>query len=212
LISAGDGTAKIVEEIQVLFPAIYGQWLDTEKQKGKTEVAQSDNPVAYLLAYTLRFNHNGKDTETDHFLIFTEYDEHGNSPEKQAQIRLDELIQQYDNDESATELYTWNIAAITKTNEWYQTGTATNNLSLMPELIHHPIQWDNVEVQDVKDCGNGVCDVVDDGTGDFTSVYLHDVEGGVFCIADLPNAELANQLADIIRNAVSCYKDNGYIK
>ena len=39
----------------------------------------------------------------------------------------------------------------------------------------------------------------------FFSVYLHQVSGGVDCVADLPTLELAKQLAELIENACKSY-------
>jgi len=173
--------------------------------KKKKEVLQHVEPLAYILCYTLRFNHNGKQVDTDHWLVFCEHDEWQRTPEQQAQNRLNELTAEYESNE-ACELYTWNIAAITQTNEHYTTGTATKYLDIVPEAV--PDQWDNVEVEAVTDLGDQIerCKEKD---ADFWSVYLHRVNAGVQCIADLPTKELAKNLAETIRKAVKNYKGNG---
>ena len=65
--------------------------------------------------------------------------------------------------------------------------------------------WDTVEVQPVF-CGeNGICEVCEESEASFFSVYLHQVSGGVDCVADLPTLELAKQLAELIENACKSY-------
>jgi hypothetical protein len=46
---------------------------------------------------------------------------------------------------------------------------------------------------------------------DFWSVYLHDVEGGIFCIADCETKNEALVLRDLLTLSVKNYKDNGYL-
>lgn len=64
-------------------------------------------------------------------------------------------------------------------------------------------KWDSIEVHPVWDDGNGNCEPCEEGEESFWSVYLHQVEGGILCIADLPTKELSLQLAELIENAVS---------
>jgi hypothetical protein len=66
--------------------------------------------------------------------------------------------------------------------------------------------WDDVEIQPVSEDEQGNCDVCNEGEETFWSVYLHQVEGGVKCIADLPTKALAEQLAALITNAVKSHK------
>lgn len=66
--------------------------------------------------------------------------------------------------------------------------------------------WDNVEVSPVywyKE--NDFCEVCEESEATFFSVYLHQIEGGVQCIADLPTRELAEQLAELIENACNSF-------
>ena len=72
-------------------------------------------------------------------------------------------------------------------------------------------KWDDVEVHPVWDDGEGNCDVCDKGQETYWSVYLHLVEGGVICIADLPNEKLANDFAAVIEGAVKNYVNNEYL-
>jgi hypothetical protein len=80
---------------------------------------------AVILCYNLVTSKydNAKDKETkshqDFWEIFTEEDEYGNTEMEQAVKRLGELEQMYDDSESATEIYTWNIALVAQTSEHY---------------------------------------------------------------------------------------------
>ena len=62
--------------------------------------------------------------------------------------------------------------------------------------------WDNIEVSPIWDDGNGVAKVCERGEESYWSVYLHQFEGGVRCIADLPTEILAYQFAHLLKNAV----------
>ncbi len=59
--------------------------------------------------------------------------------------------------------------------------------------------WDDIEVQPVKNLGDA-CEVCDEHEADFWSVYLHQVQGGVQCIADLPSKELAEAFSTLLNN------------
>ena len=61
--------------------------------------------------------------------------------------------------------------------------------------------WDDIEIQPVFCNDNGNCEVCDEGQESFWSVYLHQVGGGVQCVADLPTQELAEKLASLLKNA-----------
>jgi hypothetical protein len=78
---------------------------------------------SFVLCYTLRTvardTYSGTITDTDHFEVFCEENVQGLSQKAQAKKRLWQLCDRYDTDETDTELYTWNIAKITKTNEHY---------------------------------------------------------------------------------------------
>lgn len=76
----------------------------------------------------------------------------------------------------------------------------------VPEQATTP--WDAVEVQPVCFIDNGAnCEVCDKGQEDFWSVYLHQVEGGVLCVADLPTEAAADKLAELIRNAAKTFQN-----
>ena len=65
--------------------------------------------------------------------------------------------------------------------------------------------WDGVEVHPVID-ENGICSICEAGEESFWSVYLHQIEGGVECIADLPTEELAYQFAFLLVTSVLSYQ------
>jgi len=67
--------------------------------------------------------------------------------------------------------------------------------------------WDDIEIQPVFCDEDGNCEVCNEGEQTFYSVYLHQVSGGVLCIADLPTLELAQNLASLIKNACGSYLD-----
>lgn len=67
--------------------------------------------------------------------------------------------------------------------------------------------WDDVEVHAVW-CEDGTdtcepCDKDEDAT--FFSVYLHQLEGGIQCVADLPTREAAESLAELLRESVKTH-------
>lgn len=72
-------------------------------------------------------------------------------------------------------------------------------------------KWDNIEIDACVDDGEDTYVVHDEETPDFYSVYLHQVSGGVQCVADLPTEEDAIALANLLKNAVNSYTDNGYL-
>lgn len=81
-----------------------------------------------------------------------------------------------------------------------------------PHAFDEP--WDNIEIErcrEDKDSTYPIHDENDVEPNDFYSVYAHRVEGGVMCIADVPNEETATQLRDTIARAVKSYKDNGHL-
>jgi hypothetical protein len=72
-----------------------------------------EDPIAHILCYTIR----DEVCDTDYWEVFPEYDGKGRTPLEQANEKLSLLIQHYEDEEH--KLYTWNIAKIVKTNEWY---------------------------------------------------------------------------------------------
>lgn len=175
----------------------------------KQSAQKHTDPLAYILCYTIRVekeNNRGPNTnvDTDNFEVFCEFDENENSPAQQAENRLSELRAVYEDENSKAELYTWNIAAVTQTNEHYKTGIATEFLEFIPDAV--PDAWNNVEVEAIAIVDDkGSCEPVygPDARIDFYSVYLHNVEGGVQCVADVPDEATANKLASLIEKAVA---------
>jgi len=46
--------------------------------------------------------------------------------------------------------------------------------------------WDAFEIHPIVEDENGFCEVTSEGNESFWSIYLHQVNGGLKCIADLP--------------------------
>ena len=76
-----------------------------------------------------------------------------------------------------------------------------------------PDKWDNIEIEKCKLIQNKYAEpVYGNEKGDFYSVFLHDINGGVRCIADLPTKKDAIKLTSLLKNMVKSYKNNGYLK
>lgn len=71
-------------------------------------------------------------------------------------------------------------------------------------------QWDNIEIQKIKQEGDECYPLAPDSDiqENYWSVYLHRIEGGVNCIADVPTYEHAIALAKLIENAVKSFRQN----
>lgn len=75
-------------------------------------------------------------------------------------------------------------------------------------LVH---QWDTVEYHPCKNVSSNDkldTDSVEQcqaGEADFWSVYLHDVKGGIYCVADVATEKQAQQLARLIELAAKLY-------
>ncbi len=61
--------------------------------------------------------------------------------------------------------------------------------------------WDDVEVHPIWEDDNGFCEVVEEKYAMFWSVYLHRIEGGVECVADVSTKEEAINLSKLILTA-----------
>lgn len=156
---------------------------------------------SYILAYQLYHGHSGIGT-TDHFEVFHEYNEAEESPLQQVNNRVHEL-QQLEQDEVVDwHLRSWNIANIIKTSEHYP----TEQVEFFPDAASGC--WQDMEVSPVLN-NDGGCEVCDEENAEFWSVYLHQIEGGVQCIADLHTKKQAEQLAELIENAAKHYKVDG---
>lgn len=90
--------------------------------------------------------------------------------------------------------------------------------SFSPEAAKAP--WDAIEIRGVNMSWYKVkgeikfdCCAVDDDKKDvyFYSVYLHQVEGAVQCIADVHTEQQARDLANLLQHSVKNYKDNGHL-
>lgn len=70
-----------------------------------------------------------------------------------------------------------------------------------------PAQWDDIEVHGCAVVADdGSVETVDDDQAEFWSVYLHDVNGGVQCIADLETSEQASAFANLLEVIVKNHK------
>ncbi len=60
--------------------------------------------------------------------------------------------------------------------------------------------WDEIEINPIVEDENGYCEVVNEGEELFWSVYLHQLNGGVKCIADLPTKKDALKFSQLINS------------
>lgn len=67
-------------------------------------------------------------------------------------------------------------------------------------------KWNDIEIYPIAEDNNGFCDVTTEGEESFWSVYLHQVEGGVRCIADLPTKNDALKLKQLLVKVVKTKK------
>lgn len=58
--------------------------------------------------------------------------------------------------------------------------------------------WDNVEIHPLVEIEKGVCEVIQEGKESFWSVYLHQVDGGLKCVAEVSSKLEAERLAALI--------------
>ncbi|MBW6537389.1 MAG: hypothetical protein K0B11_20440 [Mariniphaga sp.] len=75
----------------------------------------------------------------------------------------------------------------------------------IPEFIPEAAEsyWDDIEIQPVKEIEKGIVETVEEGKEDFWSIYLHQLGGGLKCIADLKTKLEAKKLAKLIWNATN---------
>lgn len=71
-------------------------------------------------------------------------------------------------------------------------------LKFIPEDVE--TKWDEIEINPIIENENGYCEVVNEGKETFWSVYLHQLNGGVKCIADLPTKEDALKFSQLINS------------
>lgn len=72
--------------------------------------------------------------------------------------------------------------------------------NLFPEVINH--RWNDIEIDSIKEF-DGIEEPCEEHECDYWSVFLHKVEGGRVCIADVPTKALAEGLAELIYRAVN---------
>lgn len=77
------------------------------------------------------------------------------------------------------------------------------HLSFIPDAAKG--KWDDIEIMPVFEDNNGNCEPCEPEQANFYSVYLHQVTGGVQCIADLPTEKEANEFAKLLKTAIESY-------
>jgi hypothetical protein len=68
------------------------------------------------------------------------------------------------------------------------------NLNFFSE---HVVNWNDIEIHPVFDNGE-YCEIVEEKQETYWSVYIHNIKGGISCIADVPNKEMAQKLKQLI--------------
>lgn len=58
--------------------------------------------------------------------------------------------------------------------------------------------WNDIEIHPIIEIEKGICEVIQDGKESFWSVYLHQLDGGLKCIADVESKIEAESLAELI--------------
>ena len=67
-------------------------------------------------------------------------------------------------------------------------------------------KWDEIEIHPIVEDENGFCEVVNEGQESFWSVYLHQTNGGLKCIADLPTKNDALKFEQLLKEAIKTSK------
>ncbi len=80
----------------------------------------------------------------------------------------------------------------------FEKKSSLQYLKFIPEEAE--TKWDEIEINPIDEDENGYCEVVNEGEELFWSVYLHQLNGGVKCIADLPTKEDALKLSQLINS------------
>lgn len=82
-----------------------------------------------------------------------------------------------------------------------------NPVNFVPAAAKEP--WDCIEIEAIHDDGTDACPVDHLENGDYPvsyhSVYLHQKDGGVNCIADVPTEEDAIKLRELIETVVRTF-------
>lgn len=86
-----------------------------------------------------------------------------------------------------------------KWNSRFRTRNPIKALKFIPEEANS--KWDEIEIHPIFEDENGLCEVVDEGDEKFWSVYLHQVSGGLRCIADLPTKNDAIKFKQLLNEA-----------
>ena len=91
-----------------------------------------------------------------------------------------------------------------------------NSIKKLPECRYYPDsvpeKWDNIEIESIQEDEDGNCEpVYGDEEISYYSVYLHNVEGGIQCIADFPTEPEALVFRDLLSRSVLNFKDNKYL-
>ena len=63
--------------------------------------------------------------------------------------------------------------------------------------------WDEIEIHPVKEIEKGIFETVEERQENFWSIYLHQLNGGLKCIADLKTKIEAIQLGELIKNTAN---------
>ena len=67
-------------------------------------------------------------------------------------------------------------------------------------------KWDAIEIHPVYDDGEGNADICDEGQETYWSIYLHQAQGGLKCVADMPSKELAMDVKALIKEVTATNK------
>lgn len=67
-------------------------------------------------------------------------------------------------------------------------------------------KWDAIEIHPVYDDGEGNADICEEGQETYWSIYLHQAQGGLKCVADMPSKELAMDVKALIKEVTATNK------
>lgn len=156
---------------------------------------------SYLLAYTIRNNKTGIDT--DKFEVFADTTAEGKTPAQQAEERLKQLRpSEFFYSIEDGEITSWNICEIKKTSEHYH--TRPDNLPSFNKFQSGE-SWKSLHAEPVKE-ENENCERCEDEDAHFYSVYSYQTGRGSVCIADLPDEKTAKQFIETVNNLVKSFK------
>jgi hypothetical protein len=69
-------------------------------------------------------------------------------------------------------------------------------------------KWDEIEIHPIIEDENGYCEVINEGQESFWSVYLHQTNGGLRCVADLPTKNDALKFEQLLKEATKTRNHN----